>query len=145
MNLLKPTTVELKCMDCHAKTASVTNKPCNHTILCRTCSRKHREKNGDVCSLCEKTLTNPVYVPPTQIQCDMCYDDFAPGFTVRASDDCNHHFCVRCMVDKFRFSLKNKKEAFDARTKRRKRLCRGLTMVLCFVVFSRIKLKLNGD
>ena len=57
----------------------------NHTVLCPTCSRKYREKNGDVCSLCDTTLTNPIYVPPTQIQCDMCYDDFAPGFTVRAS------------------------------------------------------------
>ena len=114
MNLLKPTSAELKCMDCHAKPATVTNKPCNHTVFCSTCSAKYREKNGDICSICKKTLTNPVYVPPTQITCDMCYDDFAPGFTVRASDDCDHHFCVRCMVDKFRFSLKNKKEAFDS-------------------------------
>ena len=92
---LKATSTEEKCMDCHAKTATVTNKPCNHTVLCSTCSRKYREKNGDVCSLCETTLTNPIYVPPTQIPCDMCYEDFAPGLTVRASDDCKHHFCVR--------------------------------------------------
>ena len=105
----------IECMDCHAKPAASKNIPCNHTLLCATCTRNHRERNGPTCPLSTCNKPSTIFVtPPTKILCDLCYEDWGPSYTVRTSDNCTHHVCVECMVKNVRYSLNNKQDTFDS-------------------------------
>ena len=119
---------EHMCAHCHRELARVVNYPCNHKWLCDGCTTTYRSKHNDTCPApeCNQPSTlmddtqshqlmddnnNPIHLlqaptpTPVTMTCDCCYDDWVSTYVVQSSVDCQHNFCVGCLVQAVRTSF----------------------------------------
>ena len=116
------------CAHCHRELALVVNYPCNHKWLCDGCTTTYRSKHNDTCPApeCNQPSTlmddtqshqlmddnnNRIHLlqaptpTPVKLTCDCCYEDWVSTYVVQSSVDCQHNFCVGCLVQAVRTSF----------------------------------------